>query len=67
MGSHAVLLLPYIHIIYVWACVTSSDIFGASLSEQHTYGTAVQNPPYIYICSALFRLSTESAALSRDS
>ena len=25
------------------------SIIGASLSEPHTYRTAVQNPPYIYI------------------
>ena len=24
-------------------------VFGASLSEPHTYGTAVQNPPDIYV------------------
>ena len=30
-------------------------IIGASLSEPHTYRTAVQNPPYIYIyvCSSV--------------
>ena len=27
----------------------SANIIGASLSEPHTYRTAVQNPPYIYI------------------
>ena len=29
-----------------WCC---KEVFGTSLSEPHTYRTAVQNPPYIYI------------------
>ena len=30
-------------------CSYGTNFIGASLSKRHTYGTAVQNPPYIYI------------------
>ena len=48
--------------IYISICIFMHNviawcIIGASLSEAHTYCTAVQNPPYIYIYVPLVRPS----------
>ena len=50
-------IIIIIYRIIIYTGTWYRQIIWMSLSEPHTYRTAVQNPPYVYICVPLVRPS----------